>query len=123
MRTGGPVTGRASRDLRQAWILHIISEKPIHGYKLRKRLSEEAEPSVIPDASLFYRWLREFEEKKYLRSRWEASTGGPERRVYRLTPKGKRRLAELAGNIQAAQALYNRFIATHDATPRIIQNQ
>ena len=72
-------------------ILLLLAEKPGHGYALVDRLKEFG----FTDGSTgsLYRELRRLEDAGLAHSYWEATqTRGPARRVYELTPAGRRAL-------------------------------
>jgi PadR family transcriptional regulator PadR len=65
-----------------------------HGYQI----TQEAGPLSVTHAGLdsaaIYRTLRRLEATGCVTSRWDTKSGGPARRVYALTPTGRRHLAE-----------------------------
>ncbi len=74
----------------KACALLLISEAPAHGYQLLARLS-----SVGPtgfDLGALYRVLRMMEDDGLVASSWEDSAVGPDRRVYRITDRGRQTL-------------------------------
>ena len=71
-------------------LLLLLGEGPAHGYDLMERLKAfDADPS---NPSMVYRALRHLEESSLVCPRWETSGPGPARRVYQLTPAGRRAL-------------------------------
>ena len=65
-----------------------------HGYQI----AAEAEPMAVTHAGLdgaaVYRALRRLEGMGCVTSMWDTSGGGPARRLYTLTPRGREHLGE-----------------------------
>jgi len=72
-----------------------------HGYQI----AAEAEPYAVTHAGLdgaaIYRALRRLEATKCVTSSWDTGGGGPARRVYTLTDRGREHLAEWAEVLEA----------------------
>lgn len=95
-------------------ILFLLSRGPAHGYDLIRRMEEVPLPGPLPDVGAVYRKLRRMEEEGLVSSRWASVERGPQRKVYRLTPKGKRRLALWVEAIRARVGLLQRFLELCD---------
>jgi len=85
--------GRPSRlGYFEAQILLLVAKKPVHGYgimsEVRRRTGQR-----LHDGSL-YPALSRLEKKGFIVGRWERGKT-VDRRVYSITEKGKRTLAEL----------------------------
>lgn len=79
----------------KACALLLLAEEPAHGYELLGRL-----PAVGPfgvDLGALYRALRGMEDEGLVTSTWEPSAAGPDRRVYRITGRGRQALDAEAG--------------------------
>lgn len=67
-----------------------------HGYQI----TAEAEPYAVTHAGLdgaaIYRALRRLESTKCVTSSWDTGGGGPARRLYTLTDRGREHLGEWA---------------------------
>jgi DNA-binding PadR family transcriptional regulator len=77
-------------------VLGLLKEQPMHGYQIKhqielRKLDHWAHVSL---ASIYYT-LNRLEEKGCISARHEKVGKTPERIVYRLTPKGEKRLARL----------------------------
>ena len=75
-------------------LLVILHQKPAHGYSLLNGLNEFGFDPERLDPSLVYRVLRELETVDLVSSEWDTNSLGPQRRVYEITPEGKKHLAE-----------------------------
>lgn len=84
--------------------LAALEAGPAHGLEVLKRLEASGCGSLRLKEGTLYPVLYRLEESGHLAATWEDDTRrgrGPRRRIYRLTPKGKRRLA--AGRAEFAQ--------------------
>ncbi|MBC7253151.1 MAG: helix-turn-helix transcriptional regulator [Actinobacteria bacterium] len=95
-------------------ILFLLSRGPAHGYELLQRMEEVPLPGPLPDVGAVYRKLRSMEEEGLVTSRWTAAEKGPQRKVYRLTPRGRKRLALWAEAIRGRVTLLRRFLDLYD---------
>jgi len=81
-------------------ILIALSEGPLHGYALLKRLSERAEVGLRPGPTTLYRTLHELEDGglvEQAEDRPDRALDDDRRRYYRLTRAGRAVLqAEIA---------------------------
>ncbi len=71
-------------------LLLLLREQPAHGYELLERLAPLG--FTRPDPGGLYRTLRTLERDGYVRSGWEQSRAGPDRRIYELTRAGAEEL-------------------------------
>ena len=79
-------------------LLGLLSQGPLHGYELRKRMSAVYGPFRALSFSVIYPQLRRMQEKDLIEESFTES-GGLSRRsriVYSLTGKGKKRFAQIA---------------------------
>jgi PadR family transcriptional regulator, regulatory protein PadR len=80
-----------------AWLLLLLLKNgESHGWALLGALHDRG---ISANPSHAYRTLRELEHEGELTSRWMESDGGPQRRSYRLSAKGRRTLAALVAQI------------------------
>jgi PadR family transcriptional regulator, regulatory protein PadR len=64
-----------------------------------------------PGQGTLYPLLQRLEQEGLLAGRWEARQGGPERRVYRLTPDGAAALAGWRAEWATFTRVIGRFLA------------
>jgi len=62
------------------------------------------------DPGRLYRALRALEEAELVRSAWQSSAGGPDRRTYELTLAGEERLLHAVEELQAMHSVLDRFL-------------
>ena len=94
-------------------LLLLLHESPAHGYDLRERLRPLG--FTRDDPGRLYRALRALEAAGLVRSTWHASSGGPDRRTYEITPAGEERLAEAADELKAMYSIRDTFLSRCDA--------
>ena len=101
-------------------LLLLLREQPAHGYELLARLRRFGFDGKDPGK--LYRGLRALEREALVRSAWEASDAGPDRRIYELTRAGGEELHRharslaLTGDLLATfLSRYEEFVALGDA--------
>ncbi|RYD14703.1 MAG: PadR family transcriptional regulator [Lysobacteraceae bacterium] len=70
------------------------ARKPMYGYQIARQLDEDGEGVLAGKQSALYPVLRNLDAAGLLASEVEPSVAGPPRRYYRITPVGRRVLAE-----------------------------
>lgn len=92
-------------------LLLLLLEQPAHGYELLERL--EPFRFARPDPGGLYRNLRALEDAGLVRSAWQRSNAGPDRRIYELTRAGREELhahaKALAATNQTLQVFLSRY--------------
>ncbi|HOW98410.1 MAG TPA: PadR family transcriptional regulator [Kiritimatiellia bacterium] len=84
-----------SASLCKFLILRVISERPRHGYGIVWRVAELTKHLCAPTQGAVYPALRDFEKAGCVASRIERR-GRRERKVYRLTARGREALQAAA---------------------------
>ena len=85
-----PVAPTLPKNFLRPCVLLLLREQPGHGYDLLERL--RALGFARSDPGRLYRTLRALEHERLVRSAWEPSTEGPDRRIYELTRPGMEEL-------------------------------
>lgn len=98
-------------------LLLLLHETPAHGYDLRERLRPLG--FSRDDPGRLYRVLRGLESSGLVRSSWETSTGGRDRRMHELTPAGEDRLRDAAAELRAMHVILDRFLGRCDTSPAL----
>lgn len=75
-------------------ILAVLAEGPAHGYAVVRSVNELSDGLFNWREGTIYPALHRLEKAGLIRGAWEKTPGGRRRRVYSLTPRGKRRLSE-----------------------------
>jgi len=89
-------------------ILLLLRKSPSYGYKLIENLDTKS------DAGAVYRILRKLEKDGRVKSNWLSKERGPARRVYKITVRGKKLLAEWAASIKAKRDSLNKFLSGYE---------
>ena len=74
-------------------VLALLAEQPMHGYDLAREIAKRSAGALAPGQGTLYPLLHRLEREGLIAGSWEARQGGPERRVYRLSPDGAAALA------------------------------
>ena len=73
-------------------LLGLLTRGERHGYELRRQLEDELGPEWRLDFGQLYRLLGAMKGKHWLAAKVEAGTQGPDRKTYRITPRGRAEL-------------------------------
>lgn len=73
-------------------LLAQLAESPAHGYQLVKDLNDQAGGLLALGEGTVYPVLHRLEERGLILAKWERGDNGRERKVYRVSKKGKARL-------------------------------
>ena len=76
-------------------ILSCLARRPMHGYGIIKELDMMSESYFQMREGTLYPHLHRLEEDGLIEGYWEQSSGIRERKIYRITSKGKTELARL----------------------------
>jgi transcriptional regulator len=74
-------------------ILRTLRGGPLHGYAIARRIRDTSEGLEIEDGSL-YPALNRMMVKGWLAAEWGTSENNRKARFYRLTPEGRKQLAQ-----------------------------
>jgi DNA-binding PadR family transcriptional regulator len=91
-------------------ILAVLAGGPLHGYAVIEALKEKSGGVLELPEGTVYPALHRLERDRLLRSDWSAKTGR-RRRVYQLTHRGKRGLAERRAGWRAFSATIDAVLA------------
>ncbi len=92
-------------------LLLLLRENPAHGYDLLERLGSFGFDRSDPGG--LYRALRSLESEDMVRSVWESSTAGPDRRIYELTRAGMEELHRHARALAGTDDLLRIFLSRY----------
>ncbi len=93
-------------------LLLLLREHPAHGYDLLERLQAFGFDGSDPGG--IYRTLRLLEDGGLVRSAWEASSAGPDRRIYELTRAGMEELHSSAKALAAGNEILRIFLSRYE---------
>lgn len=92
-------------------LLLLLREQPSHGYELLERLRPFG--FVREDPGGLYRALRALERDGLVRSAWEPSSEGPDRRIYELTRGGMEELHRRAKALTSLREALDVFLSRY----------
>ena len=92
-------------------LLLLLREQPAHGYDLLERLRPLG--FGRDDPGRLYRALRTLESDGLVRSIWEKSSSGPDRRMYELTRAGMETLHSSAKDLMVTGDILSVFLSRY----------
>lgn len=107
------MTHRQSRHL-PAFILLVLAEGPLHGHAIRAVLLERFH-GYRADPGAIYRTLQMLEDAGDVAFQWDTQSRGPARKVYTLTPDGRRHLLDCKLDIENRLGLLQTFLDLFEA--------
>ena len=102
--------GNLYRFVEPVVLLLLKKKGHSYGYDLAGDLREHALTDAEIERGALYRTLRQLEMNGNVASKWDTETGGPARRVYRLTPAGEQHLEEWTVVLDHVSKSMTRFI-------------
>jgi len=110
---GGDQLGHVlPRNYMRSCVLLLLREEPAHGYDLLQQLRPLG--FARDDPGRLYRTLRALEDEGLVRSSWEPSATGPDRRRYELTRAGLEQLHGEAKSLDALRRSLDAFAARYE---------
>jgi DNA-binding PadR family transcriptional regulator len=91
----GPIK---SKTVFPVLILHMLAQGPEHGYGLLQRIELLCSDLLAVNTNTIYPLLRRLEERGFIAGEWDHPTKRA-RRLYRITPGGRERLARIKHNM------------------------
>ena len=76
-------------------ILALLDREPLHGYEISKRIAQQTGGVLQFNLASLYPLLYRMENRGWVTGKWEDAPSGRKRRYYRLTPRGRKQLAQL----------------------------
>ena len=105
---------RSSADL---VVLSVLADDPLYGYAISKRVATQSEDRIRLTPGVLYPLLHAMEKQGLLLSSWDAvqsdeqnAGSGRRRKWYRLSAKGRKRLAQRIAAHRAYQAVVESFL-------------
>ena len=71
------------------FVLAVLESGPAHGYAIAREIDRRCDGDIVLRDGALYPALRALEADGLIEGEWAACTGGPARRSYRLTDKGR----------------------------------
>ncbi len=95
-------------------ILAVLNDGPLHGYAIAREIERRSDNVLTCQEGILYPALRALENDELVEGDWEIQASGPARKIYTLTPKGKRDLGQRAQSWQKLNAAMNRVLGGSD---------
>lgn len=89
------VDPQIKRGTAELAVLSVLETASLHGYEIARRIDQQTRGELRFTLASLYPLLYRMEQRGWIRGAWETSRSGRRRRVYRLTPAGKRKLSPL----------------------------
>ena len=96
-------------------ILSLLDARPRHGYDIGRQIEQRSSGVVQLHVASLYPLLYRLERRGWVAGRWVEKTGERRRRYYRLTPAGRKMLADHKDTWRAFVAAVNRVVRTSHA--------
>jgi len=96
-------------------ILALLEGADRHGYEIGKLIEERSDGRLHFRIGSLYPVLCRIEDKGLIKGRWVESAGGPRRRYYHLTAKGRTFLKHERDTWDAYVSAVNQVIGSHHA--------
>ena len=77
------------KGLLTLWVLLALHAREAYPFEMAGVVSDLSRGTIVADPNSLYRALNRFERMAIVESSWRASDSGPDRRYYRLTPRGR----------------------------------
>jgi transcriptional regulator len=75
-------------------VLSVIEARPRHGYDIARLIEQRSKGELTFHAASLYPLLYRLEQRGWIVGRWTEKIGERRRRLYRLTPAGRKTLAQ-----------------------------
>jgi len=91
----------SSRELKKGsaelLILSLVEDRPRHGYDIGKLIEARSKGALRFNVASLYPLLYRLEKRGWIDGKWEEKAGQRRRRLYKLTPEGRKVLAAQRG--------------------------
>ena len=100
------------RDTLDMLILKTLSRGPLHGYTIAESIEQRSDEVLRVEEGALYPALHRLELRGLLDSEWGVSENNRRAKYYRLTPAGRKHLAEEAAQWKRLAAAISRLMET-----------
>ena len=101
-------------------LLATLRDGPAHGYALARTIERRTENALHLREGTLYPALHALEREGLILSAWETPAGGRERKIYRLTQAGEKKLDEWSLGWQQFVAAVGRILAP---APEVLEGE
>ena len=96
-------------------ILSLVEDRARHGYEIAQLIERRSRGTIQFHAASLYPLLYRLEKQKWIDGRWLERAGQRRRRMYRLTPEGRKVLAAQRSGWKAFVRAINRVTGADHA--------
>jgi DNA-binding PadR family transcriptional regulator len=96
-----PLERELKRGSTEVLILSLIEHRQRHGYEIGQLIEDRSRGAISFHIASLYPTLYRLESKGFIEGRWVEKAGQRRRRYYRLTPVGRKLLAERRKHLSA----------------------
>lgn len=75
-------------------VLRTLSQEASHGYAIAKAIQSVTDDALRVEEGSLYPALYRMERKRWIEAEWGLSDNNRRAKIYRITPEGRRHLAE-----------------------------
>jgi PadR family transcriptional regulator, regulatory protein PadR len=93
-------------------ILACLSREPMHGYRIVKELEAVSDGYFAMREGTLYPHLHQLERDGLIEGYWETTSGGRDRRSYRITSRGTAELARRTAELTTFRRQMDRVLKT-----------
>ena len=108
-------SGRQDRELKKGsaelLVLSLVEGRARHGYEIGKLIEARSRGALRYNVASLYPLLYRLEKRGWIRGTWVEKSGERRRRFYRLTPAGRKVLADQRSRWRNFVAAINRVAA------------
>ena len=99
-----------SKGSAELLVLTLLEARPRHGYDLGKLIEERTKGRIRFRIGSLYPILFRLEDRGFIAGRWLEKSGERRRRLYRLTPTGRKFLKDQRGAWEEFVATINQIV-------------
>ena len=89
------ISANIKRGSAELAILSVLADQSLHGYEIARRIEHQTRGALRFTLASLYPLLYRMESRGWLRATWGETPAGRERRYYRITVAGRKKIAPL----------------------------
>jgi len=109
------VNGDLLRGALEPVVLEVIAAGSSYGYEIARAIQTASQGELLAQEGTLYPALHRLEKRGFLRAEWMLSPEGRQRKHYRLTSAGRRRLEKLRSEWASFSQVVSRILGTAHA--------
>jgi PadR family transcriptional regulator PadR len=113
-----PPTPELLQGTLNVMILHTLERGPAHGYALARAIERASDGALTIEEGSLYPALHRLQRRGDIAGSWIVTDQNRRARIYRLTPRGRKQLAEDLSLWRRLSAAVANVLAPHSNTPR-----